>query len=206
MGLAHILPSNPGVSAAAAEKHYTRWQGCVGRKPSVWVVNDPNITGSPGELESPQELPMFYYALIFSLLAWGRRPRLGWGHHHGLASWLDSFHSWSASTGGPTVSRTHAACRLIDLYDGLQARQDGGLRSMKTSQIWYSRATLRAFAVIVGVSLLAMVMTACGTLTGAAVGAGSGAAVGAAAGDAKKGALIGAGVGATGGAIYDATR
>jgi hypothetical protein len=119
---------------------------------------------------------------------------------------VDSFLSGSASTGGSTVIRTHAACRLIGLSDGLQAREDGGLMSMKTLQTGYSRATLRAFAVIVGVSLLAMVMTACGTLTGAAVGAGSGAAVGAAAGDAKKGALIGAGVGATGGAIYDATR
>ena len=149
---------------------------------------------------------MFYFGLIFSFLDWRRRPWLGWGRRHGLANWLDSFLSWSASTGGPTVIRTHAACRLIGLNDGLQAREDGGLVSMKTLQIWHTRAILRAFAVIVGMSLLAMAMTACGTLTGAAVGAGSGAAVGAAAGDAKKGALIGAGVGATGGAIYDATR
>ena len=77
---------------------------------------------------------------------------------------------------------------------------------MKTLQTWCTRATLRAFAIIVGLSLLATVISACGTMTGAAVGAGSGAAVGAAAGDAKKGALIGAGVGAAGGAIYDATR
>ena len=77
---------------------------------------------------------------------------------------------------------------------------------MNTMQKGSTMASLRAFAVIVGLSLLVMVMTACGTMTGAAVGAGSGAAIGAAAGDAKKGALIGAGVGAAGGAIYDATR
>lgn len=77
---------------------------------------------------------------------------------------------------------------------------------MNTRQKGSRTAVLPAFAVIVGLSLLAMVMTACGTITGTAVGAGSGAAIGAAAGDAKKGALIGAGVGAAGGAIYDATR
>jgi hypothetical protein len=73
-------------------------------------------------------------------------------------------------------------------------------------QRWYQRGKWRLFAVFAGLALLAMVMTACGTLVGAGVGAGSGAAIGAAAGDAKKGALIGAGVGAAGGAIYDATR
>jgi hypothetical protein len=67
-------------------------------------------------------------------------------------------------------------------------------------------AKFRVLVVIMGLSLLAMVVTACGTVTGTAVGAGSGAAIGAAAGDTKKGALIGAGVGAAGGAIYDATR
>jgi hypothetical protein len=77
---------------------------------------------------------------------------------------------------------------------------------MNTIQKWFTTAALRAFAVIVGLSLLGMVITACGTITGTAVGAGSGAAIGAAAGDAKKGALIGAGVGAAGGAIYDITR
>jgi Glycine-zipper domain len=77
---------------------------------------------------------------------------------------------------------------------------------MNTRQKWSRRAAVRTFTVIVGLSLLAMVMTACGTLVGAGVGAGSGAAIGAAAGDPKKGALIGAGVGAAGGAIYDATR
>jgi Glycine-zipper domain len=73
-------------------------------------------------------------------------------------------------------------------------------------QRWCDRAKLQVLATVIGLSLLAMVMTACGTLTGTAVGAGSGAAIGAGAGDAKKGALIGAGVGAAGGAIYDATR
>lgn len=71
---------------------------------------------------------------------------------------------------------------------------------------WYKRGKLRALGAVAGLSLLAMVLTACGTLTGAAVGAGSGAAIGAGAGDAGKGALIGTGVGAAGGAIYDATR
>lgn len=75
-----------------------------------------------------------------------------------------------------------------------------------TTRRWRDLAKLRVVAVMVGLSLLALVVTACGTVTGTAVGAGSGAAIGAAAGDAKKGALIGAGVGAAGGAIYDATR
>ena len=77
---------------------------------------------------------------------------------------------------------------------------------MNSIQKWATRAGSRACAIIVGLSLLGMVVTACGTVTGAAVGAGSGAAIGAAAGDPKKGALIGAGVGAAGGAIYDITR
>ncbi|HSF33435.1 MAG TPA: YMGG-like glycine zipper-containing protein [Candidatus Tectomicrobia bacterium] len=80
------------------------------------------------------------------------------------------------------------------------------MRPIMTMQKWCSTAKLRALAVIVGLSLLVMGMTACGTVTGGAVGAGSGAAIGAAAGDPGKGALIGAGVGAAGGAIYDATR
>ncbi len=74
------------------------------------------------------------------------------------------------------------------------------------AQKWLELAKLRVVVALIGLSFLAMVMTACGTVTGTAVGAGSGAAIGAAAGDAKKGALIGAGVGAAGGAIYDATR
>jgi len=62
----------------------------------------------------------------------------------------------------------------------------------------------RMLGIIAGLSLLAMVTTACGTLFGAAVGAGAGAAIGEATGHgAKKGALIGAGVGGAAGAIYD---
>ena len=59
---------------------------------------------------------------------------------------------------------------------------------------------------LAGLTLLAMVIAGCGTLTGAAVGAGSGAAIGAGTGNTKKGALIGTGVGAAAGAIYDVTR
>jgi hypothetical protein len=60
---------------------------------------------------------------------------------------------------------------------------------------------------MLGFSLLALVVSGCGTATGAAVGAGSGAAIGAGTGyGAGKGALIGAGVGAVGGAIYDVTK
>jgi YmgG-like glycine-zipper protein len=75
-----------------------------------------------------------------------------------------------------------------------------------TKQKWLELVKLRLITAILGLSLVAMLLTACGTVTGAAVGAGSGAAIGAAAGDTKKGALIGTGVGAAGGAIYDATR
>ena len=64
----------------------------------------------------------------------------------------------------------------------------------------------RLMSIIAGLSLLAMVLAGCGTLTGAAVGAGSGAAIGAGTGNTKKGALIGTGVGAAAGAIYDATH
>jgi len=80
------------------------------------------------------------------------------------------------------------------------------MRRLFNVRRWFVMGKPRLLATVVGLSLLAMVLTACGTMTGAAVGAGSGAAIGAAAGDAKKGALIGAGVGAAGGAIYDATR
>jgi YmgG-like glycine-zipper protein len=60
---------------------------------------------------------------------------------------------------------------------------------------------------LMGLSLVALTATACGTATGAAVGAASGAAVGAGTGyGAGKGALIGVGVGAAAGAIYDITR
>ena len=65
----------------------------------------------------------------------------------------------------------------------------------------------RMITPIVGLSLLAMVTTACGTLIGAAGGVGAGAAVAAGTGhDPGKGALIGAGVGAVSGVIYDITK
>jgi YmgG-like glycine-zipper protein len=64
----------------------------------------------------------------------------------------------------------------------------------------------RVMRMLAGLTLLAMVIAGCGTLTGAAVGAGSGAAIGAGTGNTKKGALIGTGVGAAAGAIYDVTR
>ena len=64
----------------------------------------------------------------------------------------------------------------------------------------------RVMRILVGLALLALVTTGCGTMTGAAVGAGSGAAIGAGTGHTKKGALIGTGVGAAAGAIYDVTR
>jgi hypothetical protein len=57
-----------------------------------------------------------------------------------------------------------------------------------------------------GLGLLAMLTSACGTLTGAAIGAGSGAAIGAGTGNVKKGALIGTGVGAAAGTLYDWSR
>jgi hypothetical protein len=60
---------------------------------------------------------------------------------------------------------------------------------------------------VAGLTLAALLMTACGTLGGAAVGAGSGAAIGAGTGyGAGKGALIGTGVGAAAGAIYDLVK
>jgi len=64
----------------------------------------------------------------------------------------------------------------------------------------------RVMRMLAGLTLLAMVVTGCGTLTGAAVGAGSGAAIGAATGNTKKGALIATGVGAAAGTMYDVTR
>jgi hypothetical protein len=60
---------------------------------------------------------------------------------------------------------------------------------------------------VAGLSMLALLVAGCGTMTGAAAGAGAGAAVGAGTGyGAGKGALIGAGVGGAAGAIYDITR
>lgn len=62
----------------------------------------------------------------------------------------------------------------------------------------------RQAASLIGLALVGLVATACGTATGAAVGAGSGAAIGAGTGyGAGKGALIGVGVGAAAGAVYD---
>ena len=52
---------------------------------------------------------------------------------------------------------------------------------------------------VLGLSLLSLAATGCGTATGAAVGAGTGYGAG-------KGALIGTGVGAAAGAIYDITK
>ncbi len=52
---------------------------------------------------------------------------------------------------------------------------------------------------VLGLSLLSLAATGCGTATGAAVGAGTGYGAG-------KGALIGLGVGAAAGAIYDITK
>jgi hypothetical protein len=85
-------------------------------------------------------------------------------------------------------------------------KEEARMRQWFNVQRWFAMAKPRLLATGLGLSLLAMVLTACGTVTGAGVGAGSGAAIGAAAGNPKKGALIGTGVGALGGAIYDATR
>jgi len=64
--------------------------------------------------------------------------------------------------------------------------------------------TKRLTAWGIGLTMLTLMATGCGTLGGAAVGAGAGAAVGAGTGyGAGKGALIGTGVGAAAGAIYD---
>ncbi len=66
---------------------------------------------------------------------------------------------------------------------------------------------LQVVAPTIGLALLGLMTTACGTVGGAAVGAGAGAAVGAGTGaGAGKGALIGTGVGAAAGAIYDITK
>ena len=66
---------------------------------------------------------------------------------------------------------------------------------------------MRVGTPVIGLSLLALIATGCGTVTGTAVGAGSGAAIGAGTGlGAGKGALIGAGVGAAAGVIYDITK
>jgi len=65
----------------------------------------------------------------------------------------------------------------------------------------------RIAGAVIGISLVSLTATGCGTLGGAAVGAGAGAAVGAGTGyGAGKGALIGTGIGAAAGAIYDITK
>jgi osmotically inducible lipoprotein OsmB len=65
----------------------------------------------------------------------------------------------------------------------------------------------RLLSPVVGLTMLAMTVTACGTLTGAAVGGAGGAAVAAGThNDIGKGALIGAGIGAAAGAVYDITK
>jgi len=65
----------------------------------------------------------------------------------------------------------------------------------------------RGAALAAGLGLVAMLVTACGTIGGAAVGAGAGAAVGAGTGyGAGRGALIGTGIGAAAGTIYDVTK
>ena len=73
----------------------------------------------------------------------------------------------------------------------------------KRVQTMKMRTTIAA----IGLLMLTMMTSACGTVTGAAVGAGAGAAIGAGTGyGAGKGALIGTGVGAAAGAIYDITK
>jgi hypothetical protein len=64
-----------------------------------------------------------------------------------------------------------------------------------------------AISSVVGLSMLAMVVSGCGTVLGAGAGAGAGAAVAAGTkNDVGKGALIGAGIGGAAGAIYDITK
>ena len=80
-------------------------------------------------------------------------------------------------------------------------------RPMGIESGWEGHAmTRRLVGWGLGLSLAAILTSACGTLTGAAVGAGSGAAIGAATGNTKKGALIGTGVGAAAGTLYDWSR
>src|SRR5262245_21916526 len=76
-----------------------------------------------------------------------------------------------------------------------------------TTQGGHGMFSQKLISSVLGLSLLSLAATGCGTATGAAVGAGSGAAVGAGTGyGAGKGALIGAGVGAAAGAVYDITK
>jgi len=65
----------------------------------------------------------------------------------------------------------------------------------------------RIITAVLGVLMLGLIATSCGTITGAAVGAGTGAAIGAGTHyGAKKGALVGAGAGAAAGAVYDIVK
>jgi osmotically inducible lipoprotein OsmB len=64
--------------------------------------------------------------------------------------------------------------------------------------------TKRLITAVIGLSMLTLTSTACGTLSGAAVGAAGGAAIGYGTGyGVGKGVLVGTGVGAAAGAIYD---
>jgi hypothetical protein len=81
------------------------------------------------------------------------------------------------------------------------------MRQDSQKEQYVMKKLMKIKAMIVGLSLLALTTTSCGTVTGAAVGAGSGAAIGAGTGGGPgKGALIGTGIGAAAGAIYDITR
>src|SRR5512132_462884 len=92
------------------------------------------------------------------------------------------------------------------LSSGDASLRRGTRGGQENSMEEYPMLTTCIVRLIVGLTLLALVATGCGTLTGAAIGAGSGAAIGAGTGNTKKGALIGTGVGAAAGALYDATR
>src|SRR5437870_11287242 len=114
-----------------------------------------------------------------------------------------------------TNDTTTTAIYTLSLHDALPISRSDGLQGTciapHQSRIQHLRGEramkTRFITPFVGLSLLALAATACGTATGAAVGAGTGAAVGAGTGyGAGKGALIGAGVGAAGGAIYDITK
>jgi len=91
--------------------------------------------------------------------------------------------------------------RFGSRHPGHPQKQEG------ESQMRNKTITKQLVTPLIGVSMLALAVTGCGTATGAAVGAGSGAAIGAGTGyGAGKGALIGAGVGAAAGVIYDITK
>jgi len=76
----------------------------------------------------------------------------------------------------------------------LIVEQKGGRMMKKT----------RITGVVLGVLMLGLTVSGCGTLVGGAVGAGAGAGIAAGTGhSAKKGALIGGGAGAATGAVYD---